>query len=210
MPLLAAPVLAAIIGGGASIAGGVLANKGSQSQTQASTPTIDPKYAGLQDLVLQSIQKRLSTPIDTAGYTGSGIANINRAYDLTKASQDNNLTARGLGTSPVAGAVDATRENARGGQIAQFQNSIPMLVDSMQRERLGDASSVLGMGRGVSSTGTGTESGGGGAAGAFGSLASYLGYLQGRGAFGGSAKSPLGARPTVPNVGFLPAGGTGY
>jgi hypothetical protein len=178
-------LLSSIIGGGASIAGGALANKG--SQTSAVSPTIDPAYQGLQGQVLKMIQQRLSTPVDLTGYTANSVANINKNAGLTKQGADNALVARGLATSPVAGAVDANINTQRMAGVSQLENSIPLLQDSLQRQNLSDANTILQTGRG--STGSSTVSSGGGAAGAFTNLAQYLGYLNGKGVFGKPAGS---------------------
>jgi hypothetical protein len=197
-----AMLISSIIGGGASIAGGALANRGSSS----TTPTVDPAYSGLQGQILKMIQSRLATPLDTSGYTANGVGTINKSYDLGKQASDNALSARGLSTSPVAGAVDATRENARAGSVATFQNSVPLLARESQGADLSQAAGVLGLGRGSASS---FESGGG-AAGAFTNLAQYLGYLTGKGVFKGSGAGVLPSTQTVPNMGLTPAGGTGY
>lgn len=202
MPL-APIVIASIIGGGASIAGGALASRG--RSTSSTTPTYDPQSQGLRDLVYGQISKRLGQGApDLSGYKANGVADINRTFDLVGQSQQNNLTARGLGTSPIGGIVDANRDIARGGEIARFQNTVPLLERSLQDDDLRLATGIFSSGRGSTSTGT-TESGGG-AAGAFTNLAQWLGYLQGKGAFGGG-KSPLTAMQTTPNFGFMPAGG---
>lgn len=201
-------IIASIIGGGASVAGGALANR--SNATSSTTPTMDPKYGGLQQSILDMITKRLSSgPADLSGYTASGIGTANKTYGLVKQAQTNDLTSRGLATSPIAGVVDANRENARAGDITRFQNSIPLLQRDLQTQDLGMANSILSQGRGVTTTQAGT--GGGGPAGAFENLAAYLGYLQGKGVFGRpGATPPLVGRDTVPNVGFLPVGGTGF
>ncbi len=202
MPLLAAPILASIIGGGAAVAGGALNNKSSSS----TSPTMDPAYGPLQGQVLSLIQKRLGSSADLSGYAAGGMSKINHTFDTLKQSQDNNLTARGLSASPVAGNVDAVREAARGGNLADFGNSIPLLQRDMQAQDLGLATNTLGLGRGSASQ----ASSGGGAAGAADSLAAYLGYLNGKGAFGKPGQPPLPSRSTVPNVGFLPTGTEGW
>jgi hypothetical protein len=174
---------------------------------------MDPAYSPLQQQILQMTRNRLNTSADLSGYAAQGTQNLNKNYDLINQSQSNNLTARGLGTSPVAGAVDARRENARIGDISGFQNQIPLLQRQLQAQDLASAQGVLGLGRG--STTTGSE--GGGAAGAATNLAQMLGYLYGQGAFQNTGVA--GGRPFVPpipgnpNVGpsTLPAGGfTGW
>lgn len=179
------PVTAAVIAAGGSIAGGYLSKKSSQS----TTPTMDPAYGPLQNMVLSSIQNRLNSSPDMSGFTGSGVADINKTYEGADQNLTNSLTARGLNSSPVAGAGAATLQAGRASDIARFRNSIPLLKDALQRQNLTDATGLLGIGRGVSTT----ASSGGGPAGAAESLAAYLGYLNGKGAFGRGATDPYAA-----------------
>lgn len=205
MPL-AAPVVASIIGAIGSTAGGALANRG--SQTASTSPTLSPEFQGLQGQVLKMIQGRLGTDPNLAGYTGSGVSQINNGFNLAKQASDNNLTARGLATSPIAANVDATREAGRASAVTGFRNSIPLLSRELQTQDLGLAGNVLNMGHG--STSTGTTASGGGAAGAFTNLAQYLGYLHGKGAFGGGQQGlyPVGGNGT--NYAPSPTYGEGY
>ena len=94
------------------------------------------------------------------------------------------------------------RENARGGAVAGFRNSIPLLQRQLQGDDLSLAARMFG---GQESTGEG----GGGLGGGLTNLASALGYFQSTGAFGGGGKNPLAARQTTANWGMMPAGGTG-
>lgn len=201
-----AALLSSIIGGGASIAGGALANKG--SQTTSSSPTLDPAFSGLQGQVLQMVQQRLAQPLDTSGYTANGVSTINKTYDAAGKNLTASLTARGLNASPVAGAGLATLQSARGGDVANFQNSVPLLSRQLQSQDLSQATGILGLGRG--STSTGTVSSGGGAAGAATNLAQYLGYLTAKGAFkgGGAGLYPTGGNGT--NYAPSPDYGEGY
>lgn len=184
------PFLPAIIGGVGSVVGGALSKKSS------SGPTTPPAYAGLEDLIRQITTQRLSTPTDMAGYAGTGVANINRTYDLAGQSLANRLTARGLATSPVAASGVATLESGRAGDISTFQNSIPLLQRMMQGQDLAQAGNVLQGARGQQQTS------GGGAAGAFENLAEYLGYMQGKGAFkkGGGGSNPLSGGYVLPGT----------
>lgn len=166
MPFLA-PLVPAIIGAGASIAGGAIANKG----TQESAPTWDPAFSPLRDQILAAVRRRLASSADLSGYEGAGVANINRASNLTQQSLENSLTARGLNASPVAGAGLATLETGRGSAIAGFRNSLPLIQRTMQGEDLQQAGHILNLGAGI---GTQTSSGGG-VGGAVEQLAKYLG-----------------------------------
>lgn len=165
---------------GLSALGGYLSSK-SKSKT---TPTLDPAYLPLRGQALQLLTKRLQSGADLTGYGASGAQNINHTFDVMKQSQDNNLTARGLSTSPVAAAVDATRDNARAGQLTTFRNGLPLLQRQLQADDFGLANQLMWGGRGTETTG---ESGGG-AAGSVEGIAAMLGYLQAIGAF--KKKSP--------------------
>lgn len=184
MPL-AAPVIAAIITSAGATAGGYLASRNRGTQSGSTTPTTAPEYSPLQAMILRQTMDRLRAPIDTSGYEANGLANIGRAGRLAQTNLENTLTARGLNASPVAASGAATLEAERSGQVAQFQNSIPLLVDSLRQQRLNSAAGILSQGRGTTTTGTLTSDYGGGAGGAFTNLAAYLGYLQGKGVFGG-------------------------
>lgn len=194
---VAVPLITAAAGAGSSIIGGALANKSKQT----STPTMDPKYAGLQDLLLQTMQSRLSAPSALpAGYVGAGVRNINASYDAAGKATENALTSRGLAGSPVAAHADLTRTLARAGDVGTFRSNAPLVEREMQNQDLGMANNLLGMGRGVTSTGTA----GGGMGGAMDSLAGYLGYLQGKGIFG---QLPGAKKPGTPTGGGINAGG---
>lgn len=200
-------LLSSIIGGGASLAGGALANKGktnststsnnSFNNTSTSMPTIAPGYSPMAQQINDMVMNRLKTGTDLSGYTGTGLSNINRAFSLASQGSDNDLAARGLSTSPIAGAVGANRNLARAATSAQFTNSIPLLQRDLQSQDLDLGSRILSaFGRGQTNTSSGTSTGtntgetttesGGGAAGAFNNLSGYLGYLSGSGAFGGN------------------------
>ncbi len=178
----------AIAAAGISAAAGAFGNKSKQTQTAVTSR----QYQPLEQLILNSIQGRLSKGgTDLSGYSANGISDINHVYDLVGQRTSNDLTARGLGTSPVAGAVEASGQQARAGGIAQFMNSIPLLQRQLQTEDLGLAGNVLNTGRGIVSTSTS----GGGAAGAASGLGSMLGFLIASGAFnkgagGGSSSIP--------------------
>ena len=173
-----------------SAASGAMANK-SKTATQTSSPTLDPQYGGLQQMLLQSIQKRLGSPSALPeGYETGGIGKINNAFDIIGQTQQNNLTARGLGSSPIAGAVDAKRELGRAGEIGQFQAGLPIVQRQMENENFDLASILLGQGRGMQTT---QRTPGNAWAGGMGEMGSILGYLYGQGQFGGGNKPFTGS-----------------
>lgn len=181
------PLLIPAITAGASLIGGLFKKKQTQASTSTMAPTLDPAFGPLQSTIMNQVMARLKGGgPDLSGYAGSGVADINHTFDLIKQSQGNNLTARGLASSPVAGVVDANRDMARGGEIARFQNSLPLLSRELQNQDLGFAANFLNAGRGTTSTSTGSATGGGGLAGGFENLAGMLGYLISTGKLGGN------------------------
>lgn len=177
---------------------GALANR---KKTTASTtmPTVDPAFSGVQGLVLKNVTDRLSAPSALpAGYESNAIADTNRTFDLTSQRSANDLTARGLGTSPVAGVVEGNNQNARASSISQLINSLPFLNRQLQTEDLGLAGNLLNLGRGSTTTGT---TPGNMVGGAFSSMASMMAYLYGKGAFGGGGSTGgLNFTPAMPGT----------
>lgn len=168
------PLIAA---GVASYIGGTLKNR----TQQTTTPLYGAEYSPLLQTMRQLALSRLKQPTDLSPYRASGMENINRAFGNARMASSNDLTARGLSTSPVAGAVDANNQNMRAGSLAGFENSIPLLARQLQAEDIGLAGDVANYGRGSTTVG---ESGGGAAGGAT-QLAQLLGYASARGMFTG-------------------------
>lgn len=167
---------------GSSLLGGLLNNR-KQTQTQTTTPTMDPAYGGLQAMLMQQIQKRMLNPSKLpSGYEAGQIGNINNTYALAGQSLDNRMTARGLGTSPVAGAGETNLQLGRAGEISRMQAGLPLLEREMQNQDLASALQMLGLGRGTSSSATTPSNmlGGG-----VNDLATMLAFLYGSGAMGG-------------------------
>jgi len=187
------PLLIPLILAGASAAGGYLANRRSP-QTQTSVNSIDPAYAGLQNIINPMIEKRLSTPLDTGGLRATNLTSINKDYGEAQMGLNNALSARGLSTSPIAGAADANLNTKRVGAIAEMDQKMPLLQEEYQRQNLLDALNMINSTR----SNTTTIMGGGqsGAAGAVSGVASMLGFLYGQGAFG---KTPTAG---MPNPGY--------
>jgi hypothetical protein len=197
---IAVPLIASAISAG----GGIAAAQLSKSKS-STTPTAAPEYQTLQSMLVNRIQDRLQNPSSLpSGYETGQIKGINNTYDLIGQSQANNLTARGLGTSPVAGAVDARRDQSRAGQIATMQASLPLLERQLQTQDLGLAQNILSGGTGQ--TTTGQTSSGGGLSGGITSLTDMLAFLYGKGAFGKSTTGVSSGLDTS-SVGSVPYGG---
>jgi hypothetical protein len=101
-------------------------SKTTSQQTQR-PGEVNAQWEGLRDQLISMAMNKLKTGTDMSGYTASGINNINNASDATSMTRDNMLSARGLASSPIAGNADILSENARAGNVATFQNSIPVL-----------------------------------------------------------------------------------
>lgn len=201
MPAFLIPLIAAA----ASAIGGGLANRRSArtttgnnsfNNTQTTTPTDLPEFANLRAMLAERAGASLSAPTPLAGYGATGIQNINRTSNTIQQALQNRLAASGLAGSPVAGAGAANIEQARGGEIARFQNSLPLLEREMRNEDLMNALRVYGAGprsTTTTSSGTGTQqtvAPGSVAGGALSSAASMIAYLMGMGAFSRGSNAP--------------------
>jgi len=169
--------------------------------TNTSSSTLDPSMKGLQAQVMQQIQGRLSNGGLPRGFEEGRISDINRTYDLINQGNANNLTSRGLGTSPIAVAVEANTNMARGGDITRLQRDLPMIGREFQNQDLSLAQQFLGQGRGLSQTIQGPQTSPAGNA--MGSLAQMLAFYYGmRGGQMGGSQSSL-------NQSGLPSYGSG-
>ena len=169
IPLItkAAPLVTA----GISTLGQVLGNR-KAARTSTSTPTIPAPYQPLADILRKRAEERLQSSVDLSGYQAGGIQDINQAFSGVQQSIANDLTRRGLASSPTAGTAMTNVELARGGNIAQFLNTLPLLQRQMQGQDIGLAQSVLNPQMGMTSVGAGSAAGAG-----LDDLSSWLGYL---------------------------------
>jgi hypothetical protein len=197
--------IAPLIAAGSSLLGGLLGNSksartgtSSSSGTSSSTitPVGDPRYTELGDTMIQQVLTQLQQGSQLpAGYESLGINNINDVYRLTQQKNENDLTRRGLSTSPVSGVVSSNTNMGRAGQISDFENALPLIERQMQQENLNSALNVYNTQRyGQTQTGTSSQTGtttnpGSAAAGGLGSLGTMLAYLYGNGAFGGNSNT---------------------
>lgn len=196
MPLPLLPLLL----GGASFAGGLMGG-GRKKVTSTTTPHLDPAFAGLQNIILPNIINRLQRPSALPeGLAERNTADINKVYQGAETGLENQLSARGLNTSPIAGNAFRTLQSNRAGDISRMRQSLPILEEDMRRQDLMDALAALGLGRGSRTV---EEGGGGGKlGGGVSSLATMLGFLYGTGAFQQNPAAGIGTR--------LPFYGTGF
>lgn len=206
------PLLIPLLTTAASGIAGALSNKksartGEQSGTSTTMPVENHAYATLGDMLRARATERLRSSMDLSGLEASGISDINSTFDPVEMSVNNSLTSRGLGTSPVAGAADATLGAARGGSIAQWLNQLPTLKRQYQNEDFNAANMVFAgrpLGQTTQQQGTvvqpGSVAGGG-----IGSAAEMLAFMAGQGLLGGGGGGTSTARtptftPQVPSL----------
>lgn len=174
------PFLIPLLSVAASGIGGSLANR---RQIQTIFPTLSPEDETFSNILRSRLQTRLATPFDFSGFEAGGITNINRTFDPIRASLEARLTSRGLGDSPVAAAGETLLEQARGSEIANFLNQIPLLRRDFETSDLQLAENFLAGRRGQTSILPGNRAGG-----FFTSAGSVLAFLAGMGAFNRSPK----------------------
>lgn len=199
-------LLPAVMAGGSALGSWLSNRKSNKAKTTttsttsgSTTPTLAPEYKGIQSALVPMIQNKLANPYKLpAGFEQAGIRDINKTYDLAGQSLSNNMTARGLGRSAIAGAGENALADGRASEIVQYQGTLPLIQRGFQSEDIGQAMALMNMGRGSSTTGTGTSTsdsatGEGSALGSgISSLVRMLGYLRGQGMLGG------GTNPTAP------------
>jgi hypothetical protein len=129
---------------------------GSTTRTsQESLPFLLQEYGPLGNLMRSTVESRLRSGSGLpAGYEQQGIRAINDSMRGVNTSLQDKLTSSGLLGGPAEVNLAAIAENARGGQIADFRSSLPLLGRQLQNEDLNMASMLTNMfGKGTRSTG---------------------------------------------------------
>jgi len=179
--------------------------KSEQEYTSTTTPVEPMQYFDLQQQLIAKAMAKMNATTPLEGYEAGGIGNINNVYRLAQMRNQNNLTSRGLSTSPIAGAMDTNLEMGRAGEIAGFQNTLPLLQRQMQNEDYNQAMALFSarpIGQTVTSSGTyqGPQVSSGGNA--ISNASSMLAYLYASGALGGGSNSSNVFAPKSTNLGF--------
>ena len=191
---------------GAQALSGALANKSKTStttqkteQNQTMSGSTAPKYdegqLDVRNFLLRELMGGVeSTPDFAKNYTAQGIGQINQNADRTQEQIRQAMLSRGLGRTSAGFAPEVAGENARFGQLSQFQNSVPLKIDEMQRARMRDLSQFfsslpVGTSQNQTSTSTGNSTGtsttpNNSLAGGLGGLSQMGAFLYGNGAFG--------------------------
>ncbi len=169
----------------ASAISGALANRNKNQQTSTTMPQIDPKFQGLQNMIMPSIMNRLQQPSALpAGFQETGTEAINDTFKGASMNLDNQLRNRGLSRSPIAGRAVGNLESKRFSDINKFKTQLPMMERDLQNQDLQQAMQLLAMGRSGGSITTNTSAGPGALNGGISGMAQMLGFLYGSGAFG--------------------------
>ena len=189
----------------------------SGATNQNLTNNLSPFQQQLASLFTKGATNLYNDSTNLQPYEASGIQQINQNAGLQNQVLQNNLASRGLTYSPAAGAATNQASLARGGQVSQFENSIPLLQRQMQQQSLSglvsafsalptDKSTTGTSSGSTSSSGTSTTNGtqstfGNPAAGAVGGLGAGLaagGFLDG----GNPFSSSNGSTPVSPPSGY--------
>jgi len=139
---------------------GSTSQQGGQSGTTSGTTTggyANPLDSGLSNQLASAFSNLTKAP-DLTGYQAQQTENINKNAGATDQAQQAALAARGLSTSPVAGAVAAGNQANRVGQVTNLQQSIPLLSNQLALANLSAGNSYLANAPKTSAT-TGTSSG---------------------------------------------------
>lgn len=190
---------------GTAAAGGLMENtKGARTSTSTSMAVDSPENATIANQLRIMLSNRMNTPVDMSGYEANGVSGINDTYRSIAQGLQNQMTARGLGSSPVAGNAQTNLAMHRGGDIAQFRNTIPLVQNDLQNQSISQAMQFYN-----AQPRTVTQSGvapGSMAGGAFSSVAEMLAYLAGKGILGkpGAPGGPVTNKPGSIYTGDIP------
>ena len=154
---------------GASALGSYLSGRNKQKQdststrdeTSVTTPEYDPQLWEGRNTLLQAYLDRLKGGQGwMTGYTGQGLRQINQVGDVRSKALSNILSARGLGSSPVAANLMGGLDSQRLTQQLDFLNEVPLLQRQMEGEDMsGLAQFISSLPKGSRSTTTGTYTG---------------------------------------------------
>jgi hypothetical protein len=137
-----------------------------QQQSGATTGISTGGYAtpGATNLSgqLAGTYSSIAQPTNLAPYESQQIAQINQNANSQNSSQQAELAARGLSTSPVSGAVAAQTQAGRVAQTTSLEESLPVLQQQLTLQNLGAGTSYLAGAPKTQNTGgttTGTTTG---------------------------------------------------
>jgi hypothetical protein len=127
---------------------------------QSTTPTITGNYQGIDELMRNIMQGRLSNPSSLpAGYASNAARAINQSYEGADQAARNMAASRGL-SGEQSYAVASPSNRARAGDLADMRGNLPLLERQMQNEDVNLAASLQNMfGKGQDTTSSQWSSG---------------------------------------------------
>src|ERR1035441_1164978 len=167
-------IIAAGIGGVASIAGSLLSGKpkttttsanqnstssSSGTSTSSTTPTFSPEMQVLMGQLGDYSTNSMNNPTAMlAPIRNSGLSNINQEYNGVPQQVTQQLASRGFGSSGATGEDLYTVANAKSGAQANLEGQLAQL--GVQQSQFGASlgEQLLNTGKGSTSTSTGTRS----------------------------------------------------
>ena len=124
---------------------GTQSQQGTSTGTTTGTTTGGYATPGATNLSnsLASAYGAIAQPTNLSPYEAQQTQQINTNSGATDQAQQAALAARGLSTSPVAGAVAANTQAQRVGQITNLQQQIPLLQQQLNLQNLSAGNSYL-------------------------------------------------------------------
>lgn len=154
MPFLL-PMLPALIGAGASVAGSALS--GSRS---ASTPTLSPEMQQLQDQLANYSSTLMTNPTkNLAPMKLAATDQISRNYAAMPKTVANSLSSLGFGSSGKLGTAMYNTAAARSGDLTNLEGQYGQMAVNQANEGASLSEQLLNSFRGVSGTSSGNPAG---------------------------------------------------
>lgn len=136
------------------------------TNTSGTQSTSGITSSGYGDSVSADLARRVASAFSSLAapnmdaIRGQGNEQINRGSEQIGQSQQEALAARGLSTSPVAGAIAAGNEGDRFGKLTSFSQSLPLLQNQLTLQNLAGANSFLASApKTTTTTGSTTQAG---------------------------------------------------
>jgi hypothetical protein len=128
------------------------------SSTQASTPSWTPEFQTLNDRLLAGITGRLANPAaGTDPLRISAINATNRRFQGIPQKLATNLASRGYGKSGSLGSGIKGVEFARQGALSDIEGKFAEMLLGREDKNYDLATALMGMNRGQTQTGSGTQ-----------------------------------------------------
>lgn len=150
MPFLAPPIIAALIGAGATT-GSALLNRRGQKTTSQGGPVLNQGQQNLQQKLIQHASSQLGAPSQAGGAfqanRNQAVSTINRNTDFASKRLETRLAGRGFGRSGLIAAgnneLEQNRTSAIGNIETQLLNFLERQKVDERQQRFQNALSLL-------------------------------------------------------------------